>query len=498
MKLNMQSSAYSDAIVESNIMPSADEKKKEKGEDDAVDVENLKERCTAEFLLKKIHAASSIDEKIRLITDHQMRMQLQQQCAEATFYAREEEAEKNKSPEEDVLRARFDFLNELLEFEARKCKLDVALAALRVMKKGETPFYQHKSYGECPFCLDEMFESVTNMRCTSKPVAVHYPCCDNALCYRCCEDLLRKVNEEKEHALQERLLLGARAVDLNKKHFANIESMMKCPFCREPVTTSEIGRTEEHRRCADRGDMMAQFEYGRRLLFGIGVDANQSEGKKLMVEAARKGSIDAKIFLAGQSLGGWEPGGISKAKEYMKDVSGSGHPDGQTFFALQGVISMSEADEIPTEAYDLLVLAAWQLSASAVSLIFSCFVRNYSKKEETIIDKAHTYAKLMFWAERQTKYCSPLPGYHYALQNFGNGFLDAHTCTLPRALYWARRELLEANHSEDEPGVLQYHVAQDAKTVKAEIHQMEHLITSRCASCHQKQSRNIHLNFCNR
>ena len=478
-------------------MPSADEKKKEKGEDDAVDAENLKERCTAEFLLKKLHAASSIDEKIRLITDHQMRMQLQQQCAESAFYAREEEAEKNESPEEDVLRARFDFLNELLEFEARKCKLDVALAALRVMKKGETPFYQQKSLGECPFCLDEMFESVTNMRCISKPVAIHYSCCDNALCYRCSRDLYKRVNEEKEHVLQEQLLLGARAVDLNKKHFANIESMMKCPFCREPVTMSETKMTEELRRCADRGDTIAQFEYGRRLLLGIGVDANPSEGKKLMLEAARKGSIDAKIFLAGVSLGGWEPGRISKAKEYLKEICGAGHPDGQIFFSLE-VMGMSEVDEIPMEAYDLLVLAAWQLSASAVSLIFSCFVRNYSKKEETIIDKAHTYAKLMFWAERQTKYCSPLPGYHYALQKFGNGLLDAHACTLPRALYWARRELLEANHSGHEPGAIQYHVAVDAKTLKPKIHQMEHLISSRCANCHQKPSKTIHLNFCNR
>ena len=491
-------------------MPKADEKKKET-EDDAVDANNLKECCTAKFLLKNLDAASDIDEMIRLITEHRMRMHLQQQCEESAFYAREEEAERNESPEEDVLRARFHFLNKLLEFEARKCKLDVALAALRVMKKGETPFYQPESFGECPFCLDEMFEIVTTMRCISKPVAVHYPCCDNSLCYRCCRDLNGKVNEEREQALQEHLLLGARALDLNKKHSTKIKNMLKCPFCRAPVAWTERDLTEEHRGCANRtGDTTAQFEYGRRLLLGIGVKASPSEGKKWMVKAANGGDSRAKMFLAEENLNGWAPGELlpPKAKEYWNDVASIGHPEGQFVLAAEETWASNSGlediglKEISKEAYDLLLLAAWQLSTNATSLLFSCFATNLLRSKGNEVDRAHAQARLVFWTGRQTKYCSPFPGYHDVLQNYGEEILMGimHRHTLPRALYWARRELMEAMQRNNEPLAhnLECHAGLNTKMVKASIQQMEHLICSRCANCDQKASKKLHLNFCNR
>ena len=456
--------------------------------------------CKVQSLISKFEAASTINEKIHLLLEHRARTNLMQLGRERAICTLDDIAEHDESPVEDIIQLRLRLLCDLLDFEAEQCKLEVTLAALRVMKKGEIPFYKEQSVGECPFCLDEMFENVTTMRFMSKPVAVHYSCCDNSLCYSCCKELNRKVIEEGQEAHLERLLLGTRALGLTNKHFAKIERMLKCPFCRAPVTISEIKRTEEHRRCADRGDTRAQCEYGRRLMKGIGVKANRRRGIKLLVDTARRGSTTAKIYLASESLGGWEPGRIlpSKAKEYAKDISGAGHPEGQFLLASE-VISMSEVDEIPTEAYDLLVLAAWQLSASAASLICSCFVQNCLKKEGDIIDEAHIDAKLLFWAGRQAKYCSPFPGYHDALQNFGNGLVETYASTLPRVLYWARRELLEANQSRDDPNLLlQCHVALDAKTLKTRIHQMEHLISSRCANCYQMPSKKIHLNFCNR
>ena len=400
-------------------MPDADEKKIEKGEDDAVDPENLTKNCAAEFFMKKLHAASSIDEMIQVITEHEeMVTQIQKQCAdemddlrkscstqvlinkfkaatnidekidlvldhqartkvlqlfaesdlsdsEAKALAAIEDDCDPKMKEIDLRRLRF--LDDLLDFEAQQCKLEVAMAALQVMKKGERPFYQPQSFGECPFCLDEMFEKVTNERCKSIPVAIQYPCCDNACCWSCRKELAQRMKKEKSTALTEYLLLGGgnEALDLVVKHAKQMEKTLKCPFCRAPMSFTDEEVTEMHRQCAERGDRVAQCEYGRRLLYGIGVDASAVQGNHWLVQAANKGCAKAEIVLAEESISASTFGkdrGASKglppeAKIHSKELASAGHPYGQYLLALEE-LSIKRDISISKEIHNLLLLAA--------------------------------------------------------------------------------------------------------------------------------------------
>ena len=116
--------------------------------------------CKVQSLISKFEAASTINEKIHLLLEHRARTNLMQLGRERAICTLDDIAEHDESPVEDIIQLRLRLLCDLLDFEAEQCKLEVTLAALRVMKKGEIPFYKEQSVGECPFCLDEMFETL--------------------------------------------------------------------------------------------------------------------------------------------------------------------------------------------------------------------------------------------------------------------------------------------------------------------------------------------------
>ena len=124
---------------------------------------------------------------------------------------------------------------------------------------------------------------------------------------------------------------------------------------------------------------------------------------------------------------------------------------------------------------------------------------SFKGNAEDNIDAAHRDAKLLFWSERQTKFGSPSVGYHEYLQYYGDSMLPSNLFhTLPRSLYWARREVLEATRSRNDPDIFQHRSATDIESTEKTIREMEKSIDSSCANCHQKRSKTLHLNFCNR
>lgn len=473
-------------------------------------MEGLKESCSTQVLIDKFKAATNIDEQIDLVLEHQSRTKLLQLFAESDLSENEAKGlatiEGASDPKmKEIYLRRLRFLDDLLDFEAQQCKLEVALAALQIMKKGGMPFYQPESFGECPFCLEEMFEKVTNERCNSVPAAIHYPCCDNSCCWSCRKEVDQKMTQETRDALFEYLLMGERSLDLRKKHIQKMKMMSKCPFCREPAHCREKEITEKYQRKAEKGDVRAQCEYGRRVLDGIGVEADPVRGKKLLSEAANAGSTEAKSILIGEicnesPLSGPLP---LKALEHGKSLASAGHPVGQCLLAVQAEklrVQQCPVENVPPETRALLLLAAWQLHKDAVDLLCStreCYGNMNSSDD---VGEAHMQARLLFWHERQTKYGSPSLLYHAGLRVYGDGMLTEEasvTNALPRALYWARRELVEIERGRSDYGIRRYS-AYFAELVKGNIRGMENLVSSRCMTCNAKPRRNLRLSFCNR